>query len=69
MLDQVDSAQIYLSKDSMNTEIFTSKCTSVNINLPPKDEDGDYAECPIPEQFRSYIKDGQLVSEIVEYAG
>lgn len=53
----------------MNTEIFTSKCTSININLPPKDEDGDYAECPIPEQFRSYIKDGQLVSEIVDHAG
>lgn len=69
LLDQVDSAQIYLSKDSTNTEIFTSKCTSININLPPKDEDGDYAECPIPEQFRSYIKDGQLVSEIVEHAG
>lgn len=66
LLDQVDGASVYLSKESLNTEIFTSKCTSVNINLPT---DEDYAESPIPEQIRSYIKDGRLVSEIVEHAG
>lgn len=69
LLDQVDSATVYLSKDSLSTEIFTSKCSSINVNLPPEDEDGDYKECPAPEQFRSYIKNGQLVSEIVEHAG
>lgn len=69
LLDQVDGAAIYLSKDSLHTEIFTSKCTSVNINLPPKSEDDDYKEVPLPEQLRTYIKDGQLVSEIVEHAG
>ncbi|THV85184.1 hypothetical protein D6D17_00615 [Aureobasidium pullulans] len=69
MLDQVDGAAIYLSKDSLNTEIYTSKCTSINVNLPPKTEQEDYKECPLPEQFRSYFKDGKLVSEIVEHAG
>lgn len=66
LLDQVDGATLYLSKDSMNTEIFTSKCSSININLPIQD---DYVENPVPEQIRSYIKDGQVVSEIVEHAG
>ncbi|KAF2174619.1 hypothetical protein K469DRAFT_705815 [Zopfia rhizophila CBS 207.26] len=66
LLDQVDGATIYLSKESLNTEIFTSKCTSTNINLPTDD---DYVENPVPEQIRSYIKDGQLVSEIVDHAG
>lgn len=67
LLDQVDGATVYLSKDSMNTEIFTSKCSSININLPTADE--DYAENPVPEQIRTFVKDGKLVSEIVEHAG
>lgn len=69
LLDQVDGASVYLSKESLQTEIFTSKCTSVNVNLPPADEEGDYTEAPIPEQFRSFVKDGKLVTEIVEHAG
>lgn len=69
LLDQVDGASVYLSKDSLNTEIFTSKCTSVNVNLPPVKEEDDYVESPVPEQFRSYVKDGKLVTEIVEHAG
>ncbi|KAI1945503.1 suppressor of rasval19 [Ophidiomyces ophidiicola] len=71
MLDQVDSATIYLSQASLGTDILTSKCTSVNIVLPPKggSEDMDDKECPVPEQIRSYVKDGALVSEIVEHAG
>ncbi|KAH0369033.1 adenylate cyclase-associated protein, partial [Aureobasidium melanogenum] len=69
MLDQVDGASIYLSKESLNTEIYTSKCASINVNLPPQTEQDDYKECPLPEQFRTYIKDGKLVSEIVEHAG
>lgn len=69
LLDQVDGAQIYLGKESLGTEIFTSKCTSVNVNLPPAEEEGDYSESPVPEQFRSYVKDGKLITEIVEHAG
>lgn len=66
LLDQVDGATVYLSKESLNTEVFTSKCSSININLPTED---DYVENPIPEQIRSYIQDGKVVSEIVEHAG
>ena len=69
MLDQVDGAAIYLSKESMSTEVFTSKCTAVNINVPGQTEDDDYRECPLPEQFKSVIKAGTVVSEIVEHAG
>ena len=70
LLDQVDGATIYLHKESLSTELFTSKCTSVNVVLPSKDdsEDGD-KEYPLPEQIRTVIKGGALVSEIVEHAG
>ena len=69
MLDQVDGATIYLGKQSLGTEIFTSKCASVNINVPRKDDDDDYSECPLPEQIKSFVRNGVLVSEIVEHAG
>ena len=69
LLDQTDSASIYLGRQSLKTEIFTSKCTSVNVNLPGASEDDDYTEKPIPEQIKSVVKNGQLVSEIVEHAG
>jgi len=69
LLDQVDGATIYLSHDSLDSEVFTSKCSSVNIYLPPASEDGDYTEESVPEQFRSYVKNGKLVTEIVEHAG
>ena len=69
MLDQVDGASIYLSKDSLATEIFTSKSTGVNINLPGKTEEDDYEEKPLPEQLKSQVRNGVLVTEIVEHAG
>ena len=69
MLDQVDQARIILSPESLETEVFTSKCTSVNIEVPGKTEDDDYTECAVPEQIKSVIRDGVVVSEIVEHAG
>lgn len=69
-LDQVDGATIYLNQNSLATELFTSKCSNVNVLLPPKEgTEEDDKECPLPEQIRSYIKDGKVVSEIVEHAG
>ncbi|KAF2666610.1 hypothetical protein BT63DRAFT_312943 [Microthyrium microscopicum] len=69
LLDQVDGATIYLSKNSLATEVFTSKCSNINVYLPPVKEEDDFAECNVPEQFRSFVKDGKLVTEIVEHKG
>ncbi|KAI4133596.1 MAG: hypothetical protein LQ338_000108 [Usnochroma carphineum] len=71
MLDQVDGATIYLGSESLGTEVFTSKCTAINLNLPPDDgiDEGDYVERALPEQIKSVIRNGQVVSEIVEHAG
>jgi adenylyl cyclase-associated protein len=69
LLDQVDGAQVYLGKDSMNTEIFSSKSSSLNVNIIAG-EDEDYKEMALPEQIRTYIgENGTLISEIVEHAG
>ncbi|KAI9762054.1 MAG: hypothetical protein M4579_000690 [Chaenotheca gracillima] len=75
LLDQVDGATLYLSPESLGTEVFSSKCTNVNLNLPPEakgkaaGDDADYEECPLPEQIKSVVKNGKVVSEIVEHAG
>ena len=69
LLDQVDGAAIYLSKESIGTEVFTSKCTGINVNLPGRTEDDDYVERALPEQVKSVVRNGVLVSEIVEHAG
>jgi adenylyl cyclase-associated protein len=75
LMDTVDGAQVYLGKESMGTEVFTSKCTGINLNIiedtsTDGDEEGDYKEVALPEQIRSYIgKDGKITSEIVEHAG
>ena len=68
-MDQVDGASIYLGAESLGTEVYSSKCSAINIVIPPKTEDGDSKECAVPEQFRSVVKDGTLVTEVVEYAG
>ena len=69
LLDQVDGAQIYLSSESLDTEMFTSKCSAINMVVPPEEEHGDSRELPFPEQMRSIVKDGKLMSEIVAHAG
>ncbi|KAE8148929.1 adenylate cyclase associated N terminal-domain-containing protein [Aspergillus avenaceus] len=70
LLDQVDGATVYLGSQSLGTEVFSSKSTAINVMLPPKPgTDDDTKECPVPEQIKTYVKDGVLVNEIVEHAG
>ena len=70
LLDQMDGVTVYLGSQSLNTEVLTSKSTGVNIVLPPKEGvDEDYKECSLPEQIRSVVKNGVVVSEVVEHAG
>lgn len=69
-LDSTDSGQIYLSKDSLNTEITTAKCSSINISLPVEgEEDGVFGEQAVPEMLRTIVQDGKLVTTVVEHAG
>lgn len=68
LMDQVDGASIYLSDESKDTEIYSSKCSGVNLNII-EGEEGDYKENALPEQIRTFVKDGKLVSEIMEHSG
>ncbi|KAI9167272.1 Adenylyl cyclase-associated [Paramyrothecium foliicola] len=70
MLDQVDSAQIYFSKESSGAKVFTSKSAGVNLNIIAGPDD-DYKELPLPSQICSYYDEakGDIVNEIVAHAG
>lgn len=70
MLDQVDGAQIYFSKTSTGTKVFTSKSDSINLNVI-SGPDEDYKEIPLPSQLCCYFDEskGDLVNEIVAHAG
>lgn len=73
LIDSTDSGQVYLSKECLdgNTEIITAKSTSINISLPDPDEkeDGLFVEKAVPEQLKTVVKDGKLVTTIVEHSG
>ena len=49
-------------------EIVTSKTSGINISVPTG-ADGDFEERPVPEQMRSKLVKGKLVTEIVEHSG
>ncbi|KAK2067777.1 hypothetical protein P8C59_001486 [Phyllachora maydis] len=70
MLDQIDGAQIYFSKESSATKIFSSKSAGINLNVIAG-PDEDYKEVPLPSQLCSYYDEqkGDLVNEIVSHAG
>jgi adenylyl cyclase-associated protein len=64
-VDKSSSVQIILSKDSMNAQVVTSKCDSVNIMFPHGD---DFTELPVPEQFITTVdKDGKLKTVTMEH--
>ena len=70
MLDQIDGASVYFSKESISTKVFTSKSAGINLNVISGPDD-DYKEVPLPSQICSYYDEtkGDLVNEIVAHAG
>ncbi|KAF5365719.1 hypothetical protein D9758_003279 [Tetrapyrgos nigripes] len=69
-IDSTDSGQIYLSKNSLNAEITTAKCSSINISLPVEgEEDGVFEEQPVPEMLRTVVNNGKLMTTVVEHVG
>ena len=69
LVDGCDVGDAYISKESLDVEIFTTKTTGLNVFVAGAGEAGDYAGRAVPEQLKHTIKNGQLVSEILEHAG
>ncbi|CAO3653131.1 unnamed protein product [Cunninghamella echinulata] len=69
-IDKSDGGQIYLSKECLGVEILTAKSSSLNIMVPENSEaeNSDFNEIPVPEQIKTTIVDGKLVTTMVEHA-
>jgi len=62
-IDKTDGCQVYLSKDSVGAEIISAKSSEMNISFPKGE---DFVEHPVPEQFKTVIKGGKLVTVATE---
>ncbi|GAA5830249.1 hypothetical protein JCM11251_001283 [Rhodosporidiobolus azoricus] len=70
LLDGNDGGQVYLSRDSLDAEIVTAKCSAINISLPVEgEEEGVFAEKAVPEQLKTVVVNGKLVTSVVEHSG
>jgi adenylyl cyclase-associated protein len=70
LVDASDGGQIYLSEQSLGAEIVTAKTSAINVSLPkPGGEEGEFVERPVPEQMKTVVKDGKLVTTVLEHAG
>eukprot|EP00026_Physarum_polycephalum_P007574 Phypoly_transcript_07637.p1 GENE.Phypoly_transcript_07637~~Phypoly_transcript_07637.p1 ORF type:complete len:506 (+),score=127.39 Phypoly_transcript_07637:71-1519(+) len=67
-IDKTSGIQLYLSKESTNAEIVTSKSSEMNVLVPVEGQD-DLVELPIPEQYKTWVKGGKLVTETVQHSG
>jgi hypothetical protein len=55
--------QVFLTEEAAGTtEVVTSKCSALTINVLFKDVDKDPVEHAVPEQFVSKVVDGKLVT-------
>lgn len=59
-IEKTDGCMVYLSSTSLETEIVTAKCSEVNVLMPQ--ENGDYVEYYIPEQFKSIWNGKSIVT-------
>jgi adenylyl cyclase-associated protein len=69
MIDATDGGQVYLSKESLEVEILTAKTSALNVSLPSGDEEGMFVEKSLPEQLKTSIKDGKLITAVFEHTG
>ena len=64
-IEKTDGCQVYLSSNSLGVEIVSAKSSEMNIMIP---KDGDFVECPVPEQFKTMVKGTKLETTITEKA-
>lgn len=60
-IDKTDGCMVYLSKESLDTEIVTAKSSEMNILVPVGD--GDFKEFALPEQFKTTWNGKTMVTE------
>lgn len=62
-VDKTDGCQIYLSPESLDVEIVSSKSSEMNVLVPKGN--GDYTEYAVPEQFKTTVVPGKGLNTII----
>jgi len=62
-IDKTDGCQMYLNKNALGAEIISAKSSEMNVLIPTDD---DFREQPLPEQFKTTIVNGKLVTSATE---
>jgi len=65
-IDKTDGCQIYLNSGSLDVSIVSAKSSEMNVLVPTTE--GDFAEFPIPEQFKTTYNGKGLSTVISEIA-
>jgi len=68
-VDKTSGCQLYIGKDALDTEIFSSKSSEMNVLIPGATPDADLVEVAIAEQFKTTIKNGKLTTEANSHLG
>ncbi|CDI80445.1 adenylyl cyclase associated protein, putative [Eimeria acervulina] len=64
-IDKSQKVDLFLSNESREVEITSSKSSEMNLNVPLEGEEGDWQEIAIPEQFHHKLKpDGKLHTRV-----
>lgn len=66
-IDKCDDGNVYLSKESLGAELYTSCSTGINVNYPVG-EDGDFVEFPLPEQLKHTFANNKMNTAVFEHA-
>jgi len=66
-VDKCSGVQLYVSKDGLDVEIVTSKSDSLNVLIPDPAGGPDPVEIAVPEQFKTIISKGKLITNTVEH--
>ncbi|XP_050393449.1 adenylyl cyclase-associated protein 1 isoform X1 [Patella vulgata] len=63
-IDKTDGCQVYLSKNSLDSEIVSAKSSEMNILVPTPD--GDMKEFALPEQFKTSWNGSSFTTSMTE---
>ncbi|XP_065843648.1 adenylyl cyclase-associated protein 1-like [Oscarella lobularis] len=66
-IDKTDGCQVYLSKECRSADIVMAKSSEMNVMIPQ--DDGDFTEVPLPEQYKSKWNGKTMVTEPTDIAG
>ena len=69
LLDQINIGNIFISENSENIEIYTSKVSGVNVGYESTSAESKPSgtEFLIPEQMKSFYEGGKMKTKVVEY--